>query len=337
MNFDLVKNMRTRCQANPRVIALPEIHDKRIMQAAFDLILEKCVKYIVTPVTPTQLIDLANAHEIEIAPLSKFFLYSHQVCPEIEQDVKRQYNAYMTKRGKNVDAATLDKVGSNKYYQAAFLVRSGIADFGLAGAVATTSEVIRAALSMIGLRPGTKKISSSFIMDKGHGPQDVMMFADCGVIIDPNEEDLVDIAKESLQLWNSLLHELGPAVIAFLSFSTKGSAEHAQSLKMRQAAAKFKDQFPEILSDGELQFDAAFIKEIGERKAPGSEVPGKSNCFIFPDLNAGNIAYKIAQRLAGYHAYGPILQGVARPFSDLSRGASIHDIKVSAYINSLRQ
>jgi len=213
---------------------------------------------------------------------------------------------------------------------AADLLSKGIVQAVVAGNRSTTAQVIRAGISGVGLAPGVRTVSGSFIMNKD-GEQ-VLLYADCGVVISPSEKQLVDIASESVKTWQCLFPQI-PPVVAFLSFSTKGSATHEQQEKMAAVAAKFKELFPHIESDGELQFDAAFDASIGASKAPTSSVPGKANCFIFPDLNAGNIAYKITQRLAGFQAYGPILQGLAKPFCDLSRGSTIEDIIASCYIN----
>jgi len=198
-------------------------------------------------------------------------------------------------------------------------------------------------------------VSGSFIMDRPGGPlpggdrpqwngsgedglgeAHTYIYADCGVVIDPTVEQLCDIARESVRTWQGVLAGRGDPVVAFLSFSTRGSASHPFQEKMAKAAALFHERHPEIKSDGEMQFDAAFDVAIGNRKCPGSPVPGAANIFIFPDLNAGNIAYKITQRLAGFSAYGPILQGLAKPFSDLSRGATIEDIVTAANISLLR-
>jgi phosphotransacetylase len=166
-------------------------------------------------------------------------------------------------------------------------------------------------------------------------PESVYLYADCGVVIAPTDRQLLDIAETSVATWRRLVPDV-PPVVAFLSFSTVGSAKHEHQERMAEAAAAFKARCPDVESDGELQFDAAFDREIGAKKAPGSAVPGRANCFIFPTLDAGNIAYKITQRLAGFEAYGPILQGLAKPFSDLSRGSTDADILASAYVNLIR-
>ena len=217
--------------------------------------------------------------------------------------------------------------------QAAKLVKNGTLDAVLAGNIATTAEVIRAGLGHLGLATGVRTVSGSFVMHRPMGP--TYVFADCGVVIAPTVQQLVDIAAESVRTWQHLMPEIHPKV-AFLSYSTKGSARHESQARVAEAARLFRASRPEILSDGELQFDAAIDPEIAQKKAPGSPLEGAANCFIFPSLEAGNIAYKLAQRLGGFQAYGPILQGLAGAYSDLSRGATVQDIVMSAYINLLR-
>jgi len=213
---------------------------------------------------------------------------------------------------------------------AAELLSAGKVQAVVAGNRSTTAQVIRAGISGVGLSPGVRTVSGSFIMNRDGA--EVYLYADCGVVIAPTEKQLIDIASESVKTWRCVFPQIAP-VVAFLSFSTKGSATHEQQEKMAAVAAKFKEMFPQIESDGEFQFDAAFDTAIGSSKAPGSKIPGRANCFVFPDLNSGNIAYKITQRLAGFQAYGPILQGLAKPFCDLSRGSTVEDIIASCYIN----
>jgi phosphate acetyltransferase len=219
---------------------------------------------------------------------------------------------------------------------AAELLAAGQVDAVLGGNTATTADVIRAGIAGVGLAPGVRTVSGAFVMNKPG--ERVYLYADCGVVIAPTVKQLVDIAVESVRTWKLVMPDEQP-VLAFLSYSTKGSAQHESAVKMAEAAQIFAAQHAEALgavSDGELQFDAAFDPVIGSRKAPGSLVPGRANCFVFPDLGAGNIAYKITQRLGGYEAYGPILQGLSKPFSDLSRGSTVEDVLASAYVNLLR-
>ncbi|MDO5706155.1 MAG: phosphate acyltransferase, partial [Paracoccus sp. (in: a-proteobacteria)] len=219
--------------------------------------------------------------------------------------------------------------------QAAMMVRLGLADGTVGGAVATTADTVRAALQIIGRAPDTPVVSSFFLMQPPEGSADgAMIFSDCGLVIAPDAAELAAIALSAAESCRQLLAE--QPRIAFLSFSTAGSAEHASLSRIREALARVRAAAPDIEVDGELQFDAALDDAIRARKAPGSPLSGRPNIFIFPDLAAGNIGYKIAQRLGGLTAVGPILQGLAKPANDLSRGCTTQDIIAAIAVTAVQ-
>ncbi|MCX6137631.1 MAG: phosphotransacetylase, partial [Ignavibacteriales bacterium] len=210
----------------------------------------------------------------------------------------------------------------------AMMVREGLADGSVAGSLSTTGDVMRAGIQCIGMPEGISVVSSFFVMVF---PEKLYSFSDCAVVPDPTAEQLADIAITTAQNHKKLTGE--EPCVAMLSFSTKGSAAHPLVEKVVKATEIAHKKNPLLLLDGELQLDAAIIPKIGASKAPGSAVAGKANVLIFPDLNAGNIGYKLAQRLGGAEAVGPVVQGLRRPFFDLSRGCSVDDIVNTTAIN----
>jgi phosphate acetyltransferase len=231
------------------------------------------------------------------------------------------------RRHKGMDAAKARAAMENPLGYAAMLVRMGHAAGTVGGAVATTSDIVRTALQVIGKAPDAAMVSSFFLM---YPPEDAgadaraMLYSDCGLVIDPDAAELAAIAAASARSCRSLMRD--EPKIAMLSFSTKGSAKHPSIDKVTEAADRLQAAHPDLEVDGELQFDAAFVPAIGARKSPGSSVAGQANVMIFPNLDAGNIGYKMTQRLGGYTALGPILQGLAKPANDLSRGCSAEDV-----------
>ena len=212
----------------------------------------------------------------------------------------------------------------------AMLVRLGHADGTIAGAVSPTPDVVRAAIQVIGKAPASPLVSSFFLMVLTDGRP--VIFSDSGLVVDPSAEELAAIAAQSADSFSALTG--GDPRIAMLSFSTKGSAAHPMVSKVQQATEMAKTANPDLALDGELQFDAAFVPNVGASKAPGSDVAGQANVFIFPNLDAGNIGYKIAQRIGGATAIGPILQGLAKPANDLSRGCSAEDVVAMIAVTS---
>jgi phosphate acetyltransferase len=210
----------------------------------------------------------------------------------------------------------------NPLFFGAFMVHHGMADGAVAGSINTTGDVLRAGIQIVGLAEGVNVVSSCFIMVLKDGK--ILTFADCAVIPDPDPEQLCSIAISSARTHQRLIEQ--EPCVAMLSFSTKGSAQHAHVDKVIKATNLLKEKMPQLKVDGEMQFDAAYVESVGKKKAPGSTVAGKANVYIFPDLDAGNIGYKITQRLAGAEAIGPIIQGLKKPFNDLSRGCSVDDI-----------
>ncbi|WP_170384026.1 phosphate acetyltransferase [Ruegeria atlantica] len=220
---------------------------------------------------------------------------------------------------------------------AAMLVRSGRATGTVGGAVYTTGDIVRAAIQVIGMAPDAGMVSSFFLMYPPENAQPgarAMLYSDCGLIINPTATELSKIATASAASARALL-QVDPK-IAMLSFSTKGSAKHPDVDKVIEATEALRQGAPELQVDGELQFDAAFVPSVGDRKSPGSSVAGQANVMIFPNLDAGNIGYKITQRLGGYSAIGPVLQGLAQPANDLSRGCSAEDVTQMIAVTALQ-
>jgi len=214
------------------------------------------------------------------------------------------------------------------------MVGNGLADGLVAGAITSTSDVIRSAIRMVGVKPGSKWVSSIFYMVSPDG-ENAFTYSDCGVIPEPTSDQLVSIAKDASEFHQLLSNEVPK--VAFLSFSTKGSADHYRVKRVADAAQIFSKKYRHITHDGELQFDAAIDQVVASRKAPDSALQGNANVMIFPNLDAGNIAYKITERLAGYSALGPLLQGLNKPVHDLSRGCSVDDIILIVAIAALQK
>lgn len=316
--IDLIKE---RARIDKKTIVLPESNDKRTLLAAAR-IMEEGIANIIMIGNEEKIMDGAGWLEVDLTGLT---VINPANTPKLDEYVNLLYE---TRKSKGMTVEKAREILLSDYLTFGIvMVKADDADGMVAGACHSTADTLRPALQILKTAPGVKLVSAFFIMDtqfKEQGENGAFLFADCGLNQDPTAEELAAIAESSFRSFKALV---GPKpVIAMLSHSTKGSAKHEMVDKVVEATRIAHEQYPHLTLDGELQLDAALVPSVAKSKSPGSPVGGHANVLIFPNLDSGNIGYKLVQRLGGAEAYGPMLQGIAKPVNDLSRGCSWQDI-----------
>jgi phosphate acetyltransferase len=327
--MDLLQDMLQRAQANPQRIVLPEGTELRTLKAADQLIAKQAAKPILIG-NPGEISELALQHNLSrIAEAT--------IVDPKNHEKKELYTNLLVelRKSKGMTFEQASVLVEDPLFLACLMIKNGDADGEVAGAMNTTGNVLRPAFQIVKTLPGISVVSGAFLMflkDNTYGENGLMVFADCAVHPNPTAPELAQIAVSTAQTARSLAG-FEPR-IGMLSFSTKGSAKHEMVDKVVEATRIAKEMAPDLQIDGELQADAALVPEVAASKAPGSTVAGRANVLVFPTLETGNIAYKLVQRLAGAEAIGPILQGMAAPINDLSRGCSVDDVFKMVIITS---
>ena len=309
---DFLTRMKAAAKADKKTVVLPEGEDQRTIDAA-KIIVEEDLANLVILGDPDK-IDLPGVTVID------------PKCGPKHEEYAQKFAELRAKKGVTIEQARAQM--NDATYYGTMMVKMGDADGLVSGACHSTADTLRPALQILKTAPGTKLVSAFFIMCTStpqFGTDGTLIFADCGLNINPTSDELSEIAIASAKSWQTFMGGAEPHV-AMLSYSTMGSAGGEVAKKVQEAVKFCKEKTPELAIDGDLQLDAAIVPTVAQLKAPGSSVAGKANVLVFPDLEAGNIGYKLVQRFAGAEAYGPILQGIAKPVNDLSRGCSAEDI-----------
>lgn len=318
--MSFIEEMKKKASQAKKTIALPEATDKRVIEAAVTIEKEGFAHVILVG-NEEEIVEVAKEHGFDVSFIE---IVNPLTSPKYEEYVNAFYEL---RKLKGMDLHKARETLKDPVYFGMMMVKMEDCDGLVSGAIHSTADTLRPALQILKTAPDTKLVSAFFLMvvpDCEYGENGTFVFSDCGLNPNPNAEELSEIAISSSKSFESLTGKT--ANVAMLSFSTYGSAKSDSTEKVIQATNLVKEKMPNIIVDGELQLDAAIIPEVANSKAPGSPVKGKANTLIFPNLDAGNIGYKLTQRLAKAEAYGPLCQGIAKPVNDLSRGCSSKDI-----------
>ena len=327
--MDFLSTMKAKAKADKKVIVLPESYEKRNLEAAAECLKEELADIILIG-KKDKIMEAAGSFDV-----SKAIFVDPETYDRMDEMVAGLAEARKSK-GMTLEEARKILM-DDSLFVAVMLVKMGVADGMVSGAIHSTADTLRPALQILKTAPGTELVSSFFIMvtkTPQYGDDGILLFADCALNQNPNPAELACIAGDSAKSYNAFIGK--EARVAMLSHSTMGSAKHADVTKVVDAVKIVKEKYPDLKLDGEIQLDAAIVKEVGELKAPNSTVAGKANVLVFPDIDAGNIGYKLVQRFGNAEAFGPILQGIAKPVNDLSRGCSANDIVAVVALTSVQ-
>lgn len=327
--MDFLSTMKAKAKADKKIIVLPESYEIRNLEAAAECLRDELAEIVLIG-NKEKIMEAAGSFDV-----SKAIFVDPENYERMDEMVAGLAEARKSK-GMTLEEARKILL-DDALFVAVMLVKMGVADGMVSGAIHSTADTLRPALQILKTAPGTELVSSFFIMvtkTPQYGDDGILLFADCALNQNPNPAELACIAGDSAKSYEAFVGK--EARVAMLSHSTMGSAKHADVTKVVDAVKIAKEKFPEVKLDGEIQLDAAIVKEVGSLKAPNSDVAGKANVLVFPDIDAGNIGYKLVQRFGNAEAFGPILQGIAKPVNDLSRGCSANDIVAVVALTSVQ-